>query len=285
MSSEVRKFSVSTQTTAAFVSCDKRVFHVEREDLDRMTHFMPPPNAFIPPAPPPKLLEDSYTLELLFRFVNSEEDIDLDRPSFSTVAALAEAAQKYQVYSATTVCRQYMKSQAKAHPVEVMQYAAKHDFRDILDAVAPYTVGTAVATMQEILPDHYLIPWVLFNDAHQQAMQAMVKGQFDKEVLHVTQENMKYYWTDPEEVWFPPPKEACGLGDKQQATWDAIHKRIMYALVSTGGQLDIFGALSVKDDMFARLESCPYCYTRLFEWREYAWRVIDNKIRDFTSLL
>jgi BTB/POZ domain len=54
------------------------------------------------------LLENSAVLELLLQFMYRQPQPDLKTVGFETLAALAEAAEKYQVYSATTLCNIFM---------------------------------------------------------------------------------------------------------------------------------------------------------------------------------
>ena len=41
-----------------------------------------------------------------------------------------------------------------------MKFAARHNYTDILDAAAPYAIGTDLKTMKEILPTSLILPWV-----------------------------------------------------------------------------------------------------------------------------
>ncbi|TRM57729.1 hypothetical protein BD626DRAFT_634581 [Schizophyllum amplum] len=282
------KFSDSTPTTIAFVSCDKTTFHIERAVLERAADFMPP-SSEVPSSPtePVQLSENAATLALLFRFAYCEFNIDLDIVPFETVAALAEAADKYVVYSAMAVCRVYMKGQAKDHPVEVMQYAAKHNHCDILDVVAPYTVGTSFRTMREILPLPMLVAWAVFNDDLQQAAQAMMRVRWcpdHRRICHATDDMLIGYAEDGSEG--PEPSEPCKLGDDQDAIWWDINEKIIAALRLN----DVLMLASwdfpevITDEMVRRVRRCDFC-------SQYIDRLKDDfarcKItcRLFTSLL
>jgi hypothetical protein len=54
------------------------------------------------------LSENSAVLELLLQYMYRQPQPDLKNVEFATLAALAEAAEKYQVYSATTICSVFM---------------------------------------------------------------------------------------------------------------------------------------------------------------------------------
>jgi hypothetical protein len=59
------------------------------------------------------LSETSVTLELLFQFVYPQRLPALVGESFSTIAALADAAEKYEVFSAMVVCEFRMRREAQ----------------------------------------------------------------------------------------------------------------------------------------------------------------------------
>ncbi|KAG5635397.1 hypothetical protein H0H81_011401 [Sphagnurus paluster] len=50
------------------------------------------------------LTESSSTLDLLFRFIYPEPQPELEKLEFNDLALLAEASEKYQVYSAINTC-------------------------------------------------------------------------------------------------------------------------------------------------------------------------------------
>jgi len=56
-----------------------------------------------------QLDETAEVLELLFQFMYPRPQPDLSMLKFKTVAAMAEAAEKYQVFLALSICRIYMK--------------------------------------------------------------------------------------------------------------------------------------------------------------------------------
>lgn len=99
----------ATPTSIAFVSSDNVTFYIDRAKLDRAADFSPPALVSSSPTDPVRLAESSETLELLFRFVYCDVDIDLTSHSFYDIEKLAMSAEKYQVFSALAVCRLYMK--------------------------------------------------------------------------------------------------------------------------------------------------------------------------------
>ena len=56
-----------------------------------------------------QLTETSAVLDLLLQYMYRQPQPDLKKADFETLAGVAEAAEKYQVYSATTVCNIFMR--------------------------------------------------------------------------------------------------------------------------------------------------------------------------------
>ena len=107
---ESTTFSVVCAADAdlTFRSRDGILFKVHRNNLAAHSEgFSPPPGTtsqdeFV------ALLENGDTLDLLFQFMSPQRQPDLAGIMFMKLAELAEAAEKYQVFSAMTVCNIYM---------------------------------------------------------------------------------------------------------------------------------------------------------------------------------
>lgn len=235
MSSTVSsRFAATTPTTIAFVSRDNTTFHIERAKLDRAADFSPPSSIASAPTELVRLTEHSRTLDLLFRYVYCDVTIDLDQYTFNDMSLLAEAADKYLVFSAMSVCRLYMKGQYMAHPIEVMIYAVKHDHRDILDVAAPYTIGNDLAFIKTILPASHVPAWVQFNDEYQ----SIARG---TEI-----DPPRYHPGDSDDT-------KCDLGDEADETWSWLTREVSHTLLKTGARalLDTYvrGMLAREPDL------------------------------------
>jgi len=82
-------------------------------------------------------------LDLLLQYMHRQRQPDLGDVDFQTLAELAEAAEKYEVYSAMTV---YMGYAIKNHAAEVLRYAFKYDYPKVMDVAAPLTINMSVQT-------------------------------------------------------------------------------------------------------------------------------------------
>lgn len=90
-----------------FESVDNVRFGVHRKNLEVTTGAFPPSD--IPTyGEVVRLSESSKTLDLLFQYIYPTTQPDISLLPFNTLAPLAEAAEKYQVYPATFVCKIHM---------------------------------------------------------------------------------------------------------------------------------------------------------------------------------
>jgi BTB/POZ domain len=87
-----------------FQSTDKVLFHIHRKNLEAHAADFPPPEFQTREEIVP-LQETSSTLELLFQFIYPTRHPSLDATEIEVLAPLAEAAEKYQVFSAINICK------------------------------------------------------------------------------------------------------------------------------------------------------------------------------------
>jgi len=123
-----------------------------------------------------QLSETSKTLELLLQYMYRQPQPDLRQVDFETMAGVAEAAEKYQVYAAMTICQFLMNLAVPEHPLEVLKYATKHDHRDIMDYAAPKMIGMSVNTAVASLLPNCAIAWFRYYEAWEKAFHVLSKG-------------------------------------------------------------------------------------------------------------
>lgn len=87
-----------------FRSCDDVLFKIHRRNLEFATGGFPPSD-FETLNEIVQLTEQSSTLEILFQYVYPLRQPDISSVSFDTLALVAEAAEKYQVFSAIYICK------------------------------------------------------------------------------------------------------------------------------------------------------------------------------------
>jgi hypothetical protein len=91
-----------------FKSCDGVLFRIHKINLEVCAGGFAPPE-FDVQGEIVCLTETAMTLKLLFRFCYPECHPDVEAMEFDVLIDLAEAAEKYEVYSAMNICKIYMK--------------------------------------------------------------------------------------------------------------------------------------------------------------------------------
>lgn len=90
-------------------SSDGVLFKVHRKNLELYSEGFPGTDVPVHDDEVVLLTEKASTLELLFQYMYKERQPDLSAVEPDTLAELAEASEKYMVYSAMEVCKVYMK--------------------------------------------------------------------------------------------------------------------------------------------------------------------------------
>ncbi|KAM6504168.1 hypothetical protein JOM56_001111 [Amanita muscaria] len=116
-----------------FKSSDNVLFFIHRESLKySAARFLPVEFKAIKHEIVP-LTETSEVLELLFIFLYQKPLPDVKGLSFEILTHLAEAAEKYQVFSAMMICNMRMTVVVKDHPLQVLRYAVIHHYKELID--------------------------------------------------------------------------------------------------------------------------------------------------------
>ncbi|KAJ7877609.1 hypothetical protein B0H13DRAFT_2200535 [Mycena leptocephala] len=113
-----------------------------------------------------QMTETSSVLALLLQYVHNQRQPDSSRFQFETLAGLAEAAEKYLVFSAMEVCKIQMRLSIPTHPVRVLAYAAKHGYPELRDIAAPLTISASLQSVEAAMHDmpEILIAWVKYRE-------------------------------------------------------------------------------------------------------------------------
>ncbi|KAF8806847.1 hypothetical protein BYT27DRAFT_7190542 [Phlegmacium glaucopus] len=145
-------------------SADGKVFHLERKYLEINTGGFPSAE-FSTQGELIHLTESSTVLEALFRFTYPIIQPDLEGASFEIIAAVAEAAEKYEVFSAMNFCRLRMRQFLPEHAFEILGYAAKHDYHNIIEEAVPHFVRLPLVEVFDQLPTCFFKPWAKYHEA------------------------------------------------------------------------------------------------------------------------
>ncbi|KAJ7166643.1 hypothetical protein C8R46DRAFT_1094959 [Mycena filopes] len=112
------------------------------------------------------LPETADVLELLFQYMYPQPQPDLTGLEFAVLAGLAEAAEKYSVYSARGWCSIKMKDSAAEHPLQVLEYAVKHGQPDLATEAAQHSIPISVAEALDVLTHDTFVKWILFQERY-----------------------------------------------------------------------------------------------------------------------
>ncbi|KAF9457613.1 hypothetical protein BDZ94DRAFT_1326123 [Collybia nuda] len=110
-----------------------------------------------------QLPETSATLELLFQFIYPTRHPGLASTPFETLAPLAEAAEKYEVFAAMNVCQIRMMNMLPNYAEEIMAYAVKHDYLDIMYSAAPLLLEKPLESVLAEFPPAIAIAWTRYH--------------------------------------------------------------------------------------------------------------------------
>jgi hypothetical protein len=91
-------------------SGDGVVFKVFAKDLETFTDSFPSTDIVTNTGDAVYLSETSTVLEILFQFARRQRQPDLSHLAFETLAELAEAVEKYEVFPAAELCKTHMTS-------------------------------------------------------------------------------------------------------------------------------------------------------------------------------
>ncbi|KAJ7722476.1 hypothetical protein B0H14DRAFT_3006360 [Mycena olivaceomarginata] len=149
----------SSAADVIFRSCDGVLFYIHRKNLEVGAEGFPPSE--IPTQDEVvDLMENSETLELLFQFTYPQRHPTLDTTPFPILEALAEAAEKYQVFAAMNIC--HILAFVHAYPMALAQYAAKHDYPSLLCDIAPTMISLPLEDVVPMLPPHLILAWIRY---------------------------------------------------------------------------------------------------------------------------
>jgi len=123
----------AADSDVTFESCDNVLFKVHLNNLKTHSEgFAPPDETSLSLAEVVNLTESADVLELLFQYIYPQRPPDMKTVNFGVFAGFAEAVEKYQVYAAMDVCNTRMEAAIPYHPLQVLDYAARHHRSDLL---------------------------------------------------------------------------------------------------------------------------------------------------------
>ncbi|KAF5380012.1 hypothetical protein D9615_006298 [Tricholomella constricta] len=271
----------ATDADVTFRSSDGVLFSIHLMNLKANTDgFIPPANATFDEIV--ELTESSATLDMLFKFIYPARHPDLESIEFTVLDRLAEAAEKYQVYAAMNICKIRMKGTLPSHASQVMLYAMKHGYPDIMDLAAPILIARSLKDSSSNMPVQYLLPWIMYHDAWLSVLRKAMSFYFAK---HTPLLSMFQFGAEPTSL-AEKNGTAIGVACKTGPCKSGIEQRVVNVMATLGGNV---GALRNLDSVFGSPSEllflgCISCQSRFGEWRK-ATEADISRIPKFSTFL
>ncbi|KAF5371040.1 hypothetical protein D9757_010308 [Collybiopsis confluens] len=163
--SRTSKLFSSADADIIFQSSDNVQFHLHKINLQYTTGGFPPAD-ISNKKEIVKLTEQSETLELLFQFVYPRQFPSMRNLDFHSLISLAEAAEKYEVFAASTACFYLLRDFVHTQPKRVLQFAAMHGYHELVVDIQPILAGSPLSDVVDILPLQMLKSWSLYREQH-----------------------------------------------------------------------------------------------------------------------
>ncbi|KAL0958270.1 hypothetical protein HGRIS_000422 [Hohenbuehelia grisea] len=98
--------------------------------------------------------EDSKTLDLLLQFMYRQRQPNITNLKYSQLMALAEAAEKYEVYAAMGTCVAVFESKfIDSNSLGIFKFARKHGYPNLVDKTAPRVLHRSEDLQKSALVD------------------------------------------------------------------------------------------------------------------------------------
>ncbi|PPQ87847.1 hypothetical protein CVT25_009499 [Psilocybe cyanescens] len=154
-----------------FQSSDGIQFKLHRKYLEAYTGAFPGDSArelrSDRPTDVTHLTESAEILEILFQFVYPRRHPSLEGLAFKDLAPLAEAVEKYEVYSAMTICQIRLKPFIPEYALEILVHGIKHDYSELVNEAALHLSRNHRPLDQFLikLPNNAMFPWIRYSEA------------------------------------------------------------------------------------------------------------------------
>ncbi|KAF8646645.1 hypothetical protein AX16_007144 [Volvariella volvacea WC 439] len=155
-------------------SSDRLRFGVHSAYLSQYSRAFPPTNVIGPSKLEICTLpERSEELQLLMEFLHPGPLPNIRDVPIEILARLAEAAEKYLVYSAMQSC--VLAMEMKENPLLVLSHAMKHGYTHLQDVACPLTIDKSLAEGDKYLSiDRSFRIWALWRDDYREVKRVIM---------------------------------------------------------------------------------------------------------------
>ncbi|KAF8877234.1 hypothetical protein CPB84DRAFT_1817608 [Gymnopilus junonius] len=112
-----------------------------------------------------ELTEPANILGILFAFLYPKKQSDLAKEDFSVIMAVAEAAEKYEMFSAMTLCSMRLTKFLPQHAPEILAHAVKHHYPSLIHATVQCFARSPFIPVMEKLPLSLVVPFARYQNA------------------------------------------------------------------------------------------------------------------------
>jgi len=152
-------------------SSDGELFGAHQRNLEIYTDGFPIAGSTVVSdgSGPVPLEETAEVLCVMLNFTHHTRLPNLNNISFTFLASLAEAMEKYMIYSGMEICRMKMMHAKNDHPNEVFLYSVKHNYLDLADETAELTLNNPpsaflVLIREAGLHEDIAFRWIRYHD-------------------------------------------------------------------------------------------------------------------------
>uniref|UniRef100_A0A8H7XT37 BTB domain-containing protein n=1 Tax=Psilocybe cubensis TaxID=181762 RepID=A0A8H7XT37_PSICU len=147
-----------------FKSADGVDFHLHRSLLEAHTGAFPGPSIDTR-GEVVQLQEPAKVLEILFDFVYPKRHLDLVDTDIELLFDVAEAVEKYEVFSAMFVCNARLSALLPRYAERILAHAVKHNYPKLIDEATPHIARSSSVSAMQKLPVCYSLPWFRYQES------------------------------------------------------------------------------------------------------------------------
>jgi len=229
------------ETNVTLQSSDGKLYGAHSKNLELYSDAFPAVGSTTSPVGDVVTMTESSTVvDLLLQYMHHRRQPDSLEISLDVLEELAEAVEKYGIFSAMEVCKLRMKSAIPSRPLAVLAYAAKHGYVRLMNEVAPRTLELPFKTVDRALanrPDVHLA-WFKFREERLE----LAKTIFTQD---------------------PPVLQHRGGLDRCDG-WDSFHRGVIIAIAGKPVSFDYFSKTLETYEYL--LGECSYCKKVIKTW-------------------
>ncbi|KAF9472587.1 hypothetical protein BDN70DRAFT_886834 [Pholiota conissans] len=227
-------------------SSDGVIFGAHMKNLAEFSEAFPRKDSVVVDEDVPILEESADVLKLMLQFMHHAPHPSLRNVPFTLLSSLAEAVEKYTIFSAIELCKVHMSFRAQEHPIDVLVYALRHNYPEIANETAALSLSPnhtefmskAIAAG---LRDSDKLRWFCYRNIWDNARRAGLK----RRPSH--------------------PKKTGQAKPSKCELWEPFIDNVLHAVARENGcEVDEFVAIINKDAL--AMKSCSSCMSGVYTW-------------------